>query len=90
MIREYSQFLIGYTAFYPEWDKISFVTCYIGFVPMIVWYVGYKLIRRSKVVPLLEVDFETGRVTRYDVEKDNEEDVESNGPWYKKLLSFIA
>lgn len=81
-------FVIGYTAFYPEWDKISFVTCYIGFVPMIVWYVGFKIIKRTKVVPLLEVDFETGRVTRYDVEKDNEED--PTGPWYKRALALIA
>lgn len=55
---------------------------------MTLWYVGYKLIRKSRVVPLLEVDFETGRVTRYDVEKDNEED--RRGPWYKKALAFVS
>lgn len=78
----------GYTAWYPEWDAITFVTAYIGLVPVFLWYVGYKLIKRSKVVPLMEVDFETGRVTRLDVEKDNMED--DQGPWYRRVFAWIA
>lgn len=46
--------LLGYSAFTP-FDGVTFVTNYIGLVPAFVCYVGYKLIRRSKVVPLLDV-----------------------------------
>ncbi|KAI9485749.1 MAG: amino acid permease/ SLC12A domain-containing protein [Benjaminiella poitrasii] len=78
----------GYISFTPTFDGVTFVKSYIGLVPVIVWYVGYKLIRKSKVVPLVEVDFETGRVTRLDIEKDNEEDVKYT--WYQKILAWVA
>lgn len=48
-------YLLGYGAFAPEFDGVTFATNYIGLVPAIVCYVGYKLIRRTKVVPLLDV-----------------------------------
>jgi lysine-specific permease len=82
------ELFIGYGSFYPQFDAITFVTSYIGLVPVFVWYVGYKIIRRSKVVPLVDVDFETGRVTRLDVEKDNAEDEVL--PWYRKALAWIV
>ncbi|KAJ8662407.1 hypothetical protein O0I10_002101 [Lichtheimia ornata] len=77
----------GYGAFAPEFDGVTFATNYIGLVPAIVCYVGYKLIRRTKVVPLLDVDFETGRVTDLDVAKDTEEI--GHLPWYKRALAWI-
>ncbi|KAI8349667.1 amino acid permease/ SLC12A domain-containing protein [Blakeslea trispora] len=77
----------GYTSFYPVFDGVKFVTAYIGLVPVFVWYVGYKVIKKSKVVPLKEVDFETGRVTHLDIEKDKE--LDEILPWYKKALSWI-
>lgn len=78
----------GYSAFYPVFDGVAFVKNYIGLVPVIVWYLGYKIIRKSKVVPLMEVDFETGRVTRLDMEQDKLEDEVL--PWYKKALAWIV
>ncbi|KAI8890794.1 hypothetical protein K501DRAFT_167815 [Backusella circina FSU 941] len=77
----------GYGSFYPQFDAVTFVTSYIGLVPVFIWYFGYKIVRRSKVVPLVDVDFETGRVTRLDVEKDKEED--EILPWYRKVLAWI-
>ncbi|KAI7903790.1 amino acid permease/ SLC12A domain-containing protein [Cokeromyces recurvatus] len=78
----------GYTSFTPTFNALTFVKSYIGLVPVIVWYVSHKLIKKTKVVPLEEVDFETGRVTRIDIEKDNEED--KNYTWYQKIISWIA
>ncbi|KAG1471377.1 hypothetical protein G6F56_002154 [Rhizopus delemar] len=78
----------GYTSFTPTFSGVDFVKAYIGLVPVIVWYVGYKVIKRSKVVPLLDVDFETGRVTRLDIEKDNEQDEVL--PWYRKALAWVV
>lgn len=51
-------------------------------------YVLYKLIRKSKVVPLEECDFDTGRVTRLEIEAEDED--EKNQPWYRKVLNIIA
>ncbi|KAG2203612.1 hypothetical protein INT47_011706 [Mucor saturninus] len=78
----------GYNAFYPEFNGTKFVQNYIGLVPVTVWYIGYKLIRKSKVIPLMDVDFETGRVTRLDIEQDDAEDKVL--PWYRKVLAWIA
>lgn len=79
---------IGYTSFTPQFDGVKFVTAYIGLVPVALWYAGYKIIKKTKVVPLLDVDFETGRVTRLDVEKDKEEDEVL--PWYRKALAWVV
>lgn len=78
----------GYNAFTPTFSGVKFVQNYIGLVPVCVWYVAYKLIMKSKVVPLMDVDFETGRVTHLDIEQDNLEDEVL--PWYRKILAWIA
>ncbi|KAI9494930.1 amino acid permease/ SLC12A domain-containing protein [Zychaea mexicana] len=78
----------GYTAFTPEFDGVLFVTNYIGIVPAILCYVIYKLVRRTRVVPLDEVDFDTGRVSRFEMEQEEAE--ERNLPWYRKVFNVIA
>jgi amino acid permease len=45
----------GYIAFYPQWDAIEFVTCYIGIVPFVLCLVIHKLVTKGKTVPLDEV-----------------------------------
>lgn len=42
---------------------------------------------RKRVVPLEEVDFETGRVTRFDIEKDNE--LDEHLPRWKRVLNLV-
>ncbi|KAI8370477.1 amino acid permease/ SLC12A domain-containing protein [Radiomyces spectabilis] len=37
------------------------IACYIGIPIVLAFYIGYKLIKKSKVVPLMEVDLDTGR-----------------------------
>jgi amino acid permease len=78
----------GYTAFYPVFDGVKFVQNYIGLVPVFAWYIGFKLYKKSKVVPLLDVDFETGRVTHLDMENDKLED--EILPWYRKALAWVV
>ncbi|KAF1802848.1 amino acid permease/ SLC12A domain-containing protein [Mucor lusitanicus] len=77
----------GYSAFTPEFDAVTFCTNYIGIVPFFLCYVGHKLYTRGKVIPLEEVDFETGRVTRFDIEKDNE--VDADIPRWKRIVAWI-
>ncbi|KAI8877554.1 hypothetical protein K501DRAFT_260167 [Backusella circina FSU 941] len=78
----------GYVAFYPQWDVISFCTSYIGIVPFILCYVIHKAVTRKKVIRLEEVDFDTGRVTRFDIEKDAE--AEADRPMWKKAISWLV
>ncbi|KAI8330863.1 amino acid permease/ SLC12A domain-containing protein [Chlamydoabsidia padenii] len=78
----------GYTAFSPEFNVQKFFANYIGLVPFFLCYGIYKIVRRSKVVPLLECDFDTGRVTRLEI--DTEEEEEKNQPWYRRVLNIIS
>ncbi|CAO3654459.1 unnamed protein product [Mucor hiemalis] len=86
----------GYTAFTPQFEVVTFFQCYIGIVPFFVCYIGHKLFTRGKLIPLEEVDFESGRVTRFDIEKDNEEVDEAMAhlpKWkrmYKKALVWVV
>ncbi|KAG0950086.1 hypothetical protein G6F57_004007 [Rhizopus arrhizus] len=78
----------GYGSFTPQFNANKFCTSYIGIVPFILCYAGHKLITRKKVVQLEEVDFETGRVTRFDIEKD--EEMDGRGTFWKRVLNIIA
>ncbi|KAG2190216.1 hypothetical protein INT46_004202 [Mucor plumbeus] len=77
----------GYGAFTPQFDAVAFCTNYIGIIPFFLCYVGHKIYTRGKVIPLEEVDFETGRVTRFDIEKDDEVDAEI--PRWKRIVAWI-
>ncbi|KAI8086759.1 amino acid permease/ SLC12A domain-containing protein [Halteromyces radiatus] len=78
----------GYTAFTPTFSVEKFFSNYIGILPFCLCYIIYKIVRRSKVVPLDECDFDTGRVTRMEIEVEDDE--EKNLPWYKKALNIIS
>jgi lysine-specific permease len=78
----------GYGSFTPQFNANKFCTSYIGVVPFILCYAGHKLITRKKVVQLEEVDFETGRVTRFDIEKD--EEMDGRRTFWKRVLNIIA
>ena len=47
-------FFLGYGAFTPTFDGVQFVSNYIGILPAILCYVIYKVIRRTRLVPLDE------------------------------------
>lgn len=80
-------FFLGYTAFSPQFEFEKFAASYIGLLPAPILYVGYKLIIRSKVTPLEEVDFETGRVTVYDIQQAEEN--EKKVTWWRRVLYYI-
>ncbi|KAI8338514.1 amino acid permease/ SLC12A domain-containing protein [Chlamydoabsidia padenii] len=77
----------GYTAFTPEFAVKTFFANYIGLVPAPLLYIGHKLIMRTKVIPLEEIDFETGRVTMYEIQEANEKDTRL--PWWRRALYYI-
>jgi len=49
----------GWSCFSPHFDAVSFVSYYIELPIMLVMYVGWKLIKRTKIVKLSEMDLET-------------------------------
>jgi lysine-specific permease len=42
-------------------DPVSLVACYIGIPIVVVLYVGYKVVMKTKFIPLAEVDLISGR-----------------------------
>ncbi|KKA26009.1 hypothetical protein TD95_002712 [Thielaviopsis punctulata] len=51
----------NFTAFIGGFDKVSFITGYIGIPVYLLAIFGHKLITKSKGVPSAEVDFYTGK-----------------------------
>jgi amino acid permease len=45
----------GYSAFTPTFQAVDFVTYYIGIIPFFICYIGHKIVKRGKVIPLEEV-----------------------------------
>ncbi|KAJ3168160.1 hypothetical protein HDU88_001598 [Geranomyces variabilis] len=50
----------GFTAFTPEWNVVTFFQAYINIFLFFVAWFGYKIVKKTKIVPLLSCDFETG------------------------------
>jgi len=59
----------GWSSFSPKFSRIDFVSYYIELPVMLLMYVGWKLLKRTKIVGLGEMDLET------DVHKIGEEDL---------------
>ncbi|ORX48548.1 hypothetical protein DM01DRAFT_1338605 [Hesseltinella vesiculosa] len=78
----------GYTSFTPTFNVQTFFSNYVGLAPFCILYVSYKLIKKSKMVPVHECDFETGRVTLMEIEMEDEE--EAAKPMWKKILHAIT
>ena len=51
----------GYTAFLAPFDIATFVTSYVVLAVFVVLYVSWKVIKRTKLVKLMEMDLTTGR-----------------------------
>ncbi|RUS26491.1 amino acid permease/ SLC12A domain-containing protein [Jimgerdemannia flammicorona] len=53
----------GYRSFLDPIDPVNIVSAYIGIISALVFYVGHKISTRKSFVPLLEADFDSGRLT---------------------------
>lgn len=49
----------GWSCFSPKFDGVSFVSYYIELPIMLVMYLGWKIVKRTKTVRLSEMDLET-------------------------------
>lgn len=75
--------ITGYSYFIPPVDPVGIIGNYLGLVLCAVGYAITKWWTGAKLVPLEEIDLDTG-VADYSHLKEQEE-VAATGPWYKKV-----
>ncbi|KAJ9150923.1 General amino acid permease AGP3 [Pleurostoma richardsiae] len=83
-------FVSGYSVFIDGFDYVGFIVNYIVIVVFIVLYLGWKIFKKTKVVPLLEADLITGRkepAVRQTRSDEGEEKKEVR--WYVKVKRAI-
>lgn len=80
-------FFSGFSVFLEgNWNTANFVTNYLPIAVFVVLFFGYKLIVRSKLIPLTEVDLISGiREIEYEAEQD---DAVPTGFWDKFWDAF--
>ncbi|KAK4544294.1 hypothetical protein LTR36_004504 [Oleoguttula mirabilis] len=81
--------IAGYGAFIGGFQPVDFVINYICIAVFVVLFVGWKLIHRTKMVPLLEIDLVTGRRDGLLQQMDMDEEEKTPLAWYVKVKRFI-
>lgn len=84
-------FIAGYSVFIGGFDAVGFVINYIVIAVFVVLFCGWKLLKRTKFVGLLEMDLVTGRreIPRSVVHSDETQEGKSI-PWYIKAKRSVA
>lgn len=83
--------IAGYSVFVDGFHAVDFVINYVVIAVFVVLFVGWKVIKKTKMVPLAEMDLVTGRrdaVRRVEVDGDASVDKKSV-VWYVKVKRFV-
>lgn len=75
----------GWNCFSPSFDGVAFVSYYIELPIMLFMFIGWKLWKRTSIVPLSEMDLETDVYEVQPGEVDNEE----QRGWKGKVQTFL-
>ncbi|KAL0242013.1 hypothetical protein I308_106187 [Cryptococcus tetragattii IND107] len=79
----------GFTVFLKgNWDTSSFVAAYITLPIFAVCWIGWKLVKKTRVVPLAEIDFHSGRRELDELEALDEERFKPETK-YQKIISVL-
>ncbi|KAJ5986998.1 hypothetical protein N7451_011363 [Penicillium sp. IBT 35674x] len=78
----------GWSCFSPEFDAVSFVSYYVEVAIMIVMVIGWKVYKRTKLVPLDEMDLSTDRYDHANEGIITETDEQGN-PSFSKGVGFL-
>ncbi|RUS34067.1 lysine-specific permease, partial [Jimgerdemannia flammicorona] len=78
----------GWTATQSDNVAVSVIGVYIGVVVFAVLFFGYKFVKKTHLVPLLEADFDTGATRHRDVPVDPEEPEKMS--WWRRIVGIIA
>lgn len=73
----------GWSCFSPKFDGVSFVSYYIELPIMLIMYVVWKLLKKTKTVALSEMDLETDTYTA------DEKVIEETG-WKAKVKNVVT
>jgi amino acid permease len=73
----------GWSCFSPKFDGVSFVSFYIELPVMLIMFVVWKLVKKTKIVKLNEMDLET------DVYTVEEKVIEETG-WKTKVKNVVT
>ena len=75
----------GWSSFSPSFSVVTFFSLYVELPIMLVMYLGWKMLKRTKVVRLHEMDLETDTypVDRLDTIPENR-----NSAWREKAYSI--
>lgn len=71
-----------------NWDISTFFAAYITLPIFFIFWAGWKIAKRTKVVPLDQIDFMSGR---REFDEQEAVDVETFKPdtWYTKVSSIL-
>lgn len=89
LLNTFLVFVAGYADFVGGFHVVDFVINYIVIAVFVVLYLGWKAVKKTKFVPLAEVDLVTGRREGLLAQAEDVEEEEKEG-WYargKKLVS---
>ncbi|KAI4106913.1 MAG: hypothetical protein L6R37_001912 [Teloschistes peruensis] len=75
----------GWSSFSPSFDVVTFFSLYIELPVMVFMYIGWKLLKRTEIVKLREMDLETDT---YPVEKLDPIDEAKRSRWKAKAYDF--
>ena len=88
-INTFLVFIAGYSCFVGGFSPVDFVVNYVVIAVFTVLYVGWKIIKRTKVVPIMEVDLVTGRREGLAAHLEVVEEPKGRAPWYVKAKRLI-
>jgi yeast amino acid transporter len=89
-INTFLVFISGYGVFVGGFDAVGFVINYIVIVVFVVLFCGWKILKRTKLVPLSEMDLTTGRRHFAETMEHNDVGTEKKQiPWYIKIKRLI-
>lgn len=77
----------GFYAFMP-WSTNDFFICYISLIIFVIFYIGWKIWKKTNIVPISEIDLNAGRLEALESEYNDFEDIKSKG-WEKVLNIFF-
>jgi len=71
-----------------NWNISTFFAAYITLPIFFICWAGWKIIKRTKVVPLAEIDFDSGRRELDELEARDKENFKAD-KWYQKVSGIL-
>lgn len=70
----------GYATIWPKFDTLGFVSTYLALPLFVIFWLGWKFTKKTKVVKLMEIDLDSG--TLLEMERNGEVKIyPPSGPW---------